>query len=86
MFVTAKEITAITAIAPSTLRRLRQTEWVEGAHFCVLGYSSIIYNAELIRDWIANKHQPELHEQAIQSYLSNLPSQKRPGKKPGRRS
>jgi Putative excisionase (DUF1233) len=86
MFVTAKEIKEFTSLSDGTLRTLRQTAWVEGAHFCVIGYSSIIYNRELIADWIANKHQPELHENAIENYLANLPSQKRPGNKPGQRS
>jgi hypothetical protein len=86
MFVTAKEIKEFTALSDGTLRLLRQKEWVEGAHFCVIGYSSIIYNRDLIADWIANRHQPELHQNAIDIYLANLPSQKRPGKKPGRRS
>jgi hypothetical protein len=84
-FVPPKVIIAQTAITDGTMRRLRQSgQWEEGIHYCQLGYSSFRYNLPLIQDWIANRHQPEIHEIAVRNYLASLPSSQ-PPKKPSTR-
>lgn len=49
---------------------------IEGVHYARFGAKKIVYNGELLGDWIANRHSPEKHAEAIASYLRSLPSAK----------
>jgi hypothetical protein len=85
MFIPGSELTARTSLSTSTLFRLRRTgDWDEGIHYSIVR-GRVLYNFDLIQDWIANQHQPAQHERAIQHYLANLPSSQVPNKKAGGR-
>ena len=49
---------------------------VENIHWFAIGQRKILYNFELIRDYVHNIKQPQLHERAIDAYLASLPSSK----------
>ena len=74
--VPAKQLLSAIAISRSSLHRTRNKSWQAGIHYQRLG-RAVLYNLPLIRDWLANQHSPELHEQAIREYLESLPSSQR---------
>jgi hypothetical protein len=84
--LTAKPLALTLHVSTSSLARWRKAGSLEeGVHYFKTSPTSILYNVELIFDWLANKHQPELHERAIENFLAALPSSqpkpKRPNKK-----
>lgn len=71
-----RTITDRTSLSASAIYRLRKCgHWQEGIHYSVLSPKKIVYNAELIMDWITNRAQPQIHERAVQTFLASLPSQ-----------
>jgi hypothetical protein len=82
----AQKMAFTIGMSPSTIARWRKAGLLElGIHYFQINPTNILYHVELIQDWIANKHQPELHERAIENFLASLPSSqpkpKRPNKK-----
>ena len=47
---------------------------VEGVHWLRVGPRKILYNLELIRDFLYNQENPDAHRLAIEAYLKSLPS------------
>ena len=47
---------------------------IEGVHWLRVGPRKILYNLELIRDFLYNQQSPAAHRQAIAAYLQSLPS------------
>jgi hypothetical protein len=67
-------------ISPDTLERYRKNKevgWIQGVHWNRLPGGDYRYNAELLRDWFANLHDPEAHQHAIENFRASLPSRKR---------
>lgn len=60
-------------LSPSCLKsyRLKQHFLIEGIHWVYTNSSrrTILYNVELLCDWVANRASPELHLQKIEAYL-----------------
>ncbi|MBC7515533.1 MAG: excisionase family protein [Alkalinema sp. FL-bin-369] len=84
---TARELALQIKISTRTMHRLRSSgAWEEGIHYFKISPSKILYNLDLINDWIANLHQLELHEAAIANFLSALPSNDRPQRKPNKKA
>lgn len=54
-----------------------------GIHFVRYGAYCVRYNAQLLKDYVATRSDPEAHKRAIASYLASLPSNqpKRVGRK-----
>lgn len=50
---------------------------IEGIHWVRIGTRDTRYNLALLHDFVVNRNAPELHEQAIEHYLSQLPSSQR---------
>lgn len=48
---------------------------VEGIHWIRLN-SRILYNVDLVLDWVQNQGDPIAHQRAIKTYLAKLPSNK----------
>jgi hypothetical protein len=46
----------------------------EGIHWIRQSSRHTLYNVPLLRDFIANRANPEAHERAIAAYLASLPS------------
>lgn len=71
-------------LSPSSLKnyRLKQKALIEGIHWVYTNSShrAILYNVELLSDWIATRANPEEHLRTIETYLaaqSNRRSQRR---------
>lgn len=79
-FVDKHEALKILPLSESSLYRLRKDgELIEGIHWQRLG-KKVVYNAILIQDYVANKHDPDAHIAAIEEYqrslLSNQPKKR----------
>lgn len=75
------EATKITGLSCHQLKKLRLSGKLQlGIHWQYLNSRSVLYNAVLIADWVANRHKPAFHEIAIQNYLASLPSSQPPVK------
>jgi len=48
----------------------------EGIHWYRLNPTRTLYNIPLMRDFIANRGNPEAHQRAIAAYFASLPSAK----------
>jgi hypothetical protein len=75
------EATRITGLSHHQLKKLRLSGKLQlGIHWQYVNSRSVLYNAVLIADWIANRHNPSMHENAIGNYLASLPSSQAPVK------
>lgn len=72
-WISKNQAAALIGLSPHTLRRYRERGiWQEGIHYSKPSQNSVVYNERLILNWIANRHNPIAHEQAIERYLSDL--------------
>jgi hypothetical protein len=70
-FVDKKEAAAFLKVSTSTLKRYRMEGiWIEGVHWIRVNSRNIRYNLDLIQDWLQNRHDPLLHQQAIEQYCA----------------
>jgi hypothetical protein len=76
-FCTQAKLVETTGLSPRAIKKYRLSSWEIGIHFQRMGHNTILYNLPLILDWIANRHQPELHAIAVRNYLKELPSSRR---------
>jgi hypothetical protein len=67
-------------ICDRTLARYRDTEWHLGIHY-FKPVQKILYNRELIEDWLVNRRDYPAHLRAMEAYqaslLSNQPRKRR---------
>ena len=85
--LTARELEAQVKLSTRTMHRLRLAgRWELGIHYFRISPTKILYNLDLINDWIANLHQIHLHENAIESFLGSLPSNDRPQRKSNKKA
>ncbi|MBW4422748.1 MAG: hypothetical protein KME13_26815 [Myxacorys californica WJT36-NPBG1] len=57
-----------------TLKRWRSNPhigWIEGIHYQKVG-RQILYNEQLLRDWMAHRHDTDGHLAAIEGYQRTL--------------
>ncbi|MGD1908306.1 MAG: hypothetical protein ACFB0C_20275 [Leptolyngbyaceae cyanobacterium] len=47
---------------------------IEDIHWSRVGSQKILYNIDLIKDFLHNQRNPEAHNRAIDLYLKSLPS------------
>jgi hypothetical protein len=74
---------ALLDISIDTLERLRtdsETGWIQGVHWFKIPRGGYRYNKEMLEDWVANLHDPETHQRAIEHFRASLLSSR------GRRS
>jgi hypothetical protein len=70
-FCTKHEIARLLGYSPHTLKSLRRRQdWIEGIHYKRRNSRVIRYNRELCLDWMNHIDEPQLHQQAIDTYLS----------------
>lgn len=82
-----KQAIAETGLSASSLKRLRLSgDLQEGIHWQRFGSRKVLYVVPLIKDWIANRHTPQMHQQAIAAYLESLPSSQAVAAKAARKS
>jgi hypothetical protein len=60
-------------LSPSCLKnyRLHRKTLIEGIHWVYTnsGRRAILYNVELLSDWVATRANPEQHQRTIEAYL-----------------
>ena len=72
-FIDKYEVCKLLRVGERTLARYREQHWYLGIHF-VQPVQKILYNKELIEDWMVNKHEYSVHLRAIEAYQASLPS------------
>ncbi len=72
---------------PGSLPRYRSNSscgWIEGCHWTRISNQKVLYNQELLQDWLANRNDIDAHLRAIELFQASLPSnQKRSRRKAG---
>jgi hypothetical protein len=72
-FISKQDACALLQVTERTLSRYRANHWYRGIHF-VQPVQKILYNRELIEDWMVNRHDYPTHLRAIEAYQATLPS------------
>ncbi|MBD2358680.1 hypothetical protein H6G41_29475 [Tolypothrix sp. FACHB-123] len=68
----------------ATLKKYRlDGTWIEGTHWVRVNSRCILYNLELIQDWLHNRHDPTAHHRAIDLYHAGLASNQKGSKRRG---
>ena len=79
--LTTDECCELLRCKPDALKALRE-QWLHGVHYYRRGQGPtvpILYNRELILDWLVNQDAPQTHQAAIENFRRSLPSgQKKP--------
>ena len=68
-----KEIKEFLQISERTLARYRADYWYIGIHY-TKPVQKVLYNRELVEDWMVNRHDWGTHTRAIELYQASLPS------------
>ncbi|MEL6462083.1 MAG: hypothetical protein AAFY21_15670 [Cyanobacteria bacterium J06641_2] len=62
----------------ATLKKYRlDGTWIEGTHWIKVNSRCVLYNLELIQDWLHNRYDPIAHHKAIDLYHASLASNKK---------
>lgn len=73
VWVKTTEAAKLVGLSPSCLKtyRLKHGWLIEGIHWVYTnsGRRMILYNVELLCDWVANRASPEVHLWKIEAYL-----------------
>jgi hypothetical protein len=87
VFVNKRVAAAIVGLDPDTLKTWRENQsrgnrpcLIRGIHWVAPTTRSTLYNRSLLIDFVANIHEPALHEIAIENFLASLPSSQAPVK------
>jgi tRNA(His) 5'-end guanylyltransferase len=74
-FVDRKEVTFHLKMKATTLRKYRMNGGlIEGIHWIKFNSRCILYNLELLQDWVHNQNDQAAHQRAIARYQATLPS------------
>jgi len=73
IFARTEDMAEQLGISVSCLKRWRP-EMIEGVHYSMVNLRVTLYNVEMVLDWIANRHDPQAHQQAVERYVKALPS------------
>lgn len=69
LFVSKQELSQKLALSDVTLKRYRlRGEWIEGVHWKRVNCRRVLYNLDLIEDWLHNRHNPNAHQRTIKIY------------------
>jgi predicted DNA-binding transcriptional regulator YafY len=71
--ISRPEAMASLQISRRTLSRYCAELWYLGIHYCK-HVQKILYNRELLEDWMVNRHEWGVHLRAIELYQASLPS------------
>jgi hypothetical protein len=82
-WVSTAEMATILGVSKDTLktwrlgdRRGRSPKLTEGVHWVAYSTRRVLFNRELMRDFMANIGHPKLHQKAVEAYMESLPSSK----------
>ena len=74
VWIKTADAAKLVGLSPSSLKtyRLRHRSLIEGIHWVYTnsGRRMILYNVELLCDWVANRGSPEVHLRKIEAYLA----------------
>lgn len=74
-YLTFQQTIERSGLSRSTIKNLiRRGQWREGIHFTRFSSRKNLFNETLITDWIANRHDPNAHQRAIDNFVAGLPS------------
>lgn len=73
-FVNKYQAAALLDVHPKTLDAYRK-EWIEGVHW-VKGGGKVLYNRQILKDWLINRNDARAHQRAIEYWASQQPSNK----------
>ena len=66
----------------TTLKKYRlDGTWIEGTHWVRVNSRCILYNLELLQDWLHNRQDPIAHHRAIDLYHAGLVSNQKGSKR-----
>lgn len=85
-FIEKREAANLLKCHPGSLPRYRKDEkigWIEGVHYTRPNGQKVLYNKELLHDWLVNRHDPAAHLVAIENYQASLLSNQRRKRKAG---
>jgi hypothetical protein len=69
-FLNSAKTSALFGVSRTTLKRWRLTGLlIEGVHYHYNGSRSILFNVEMLTDWIQNRHAPESHNKLVEAHL-----------------
>jgi len=74
--LTTEECCELLRCKPDSLKSLRD-QWICGVHYYRRGRgptAPILYNQDMILDWLVNQDAPETHQAAIENFRRSLPS------------
>jgi hypothetical protein len=71
--VRTKEMVAISGLSADRLKLLRDTQLAEKVYWVRPMGSRILWNAQLVRDWLVQGDSPS-HRNAVSTYQKSLPS------------
>lgn len=75
MFVKPDRIKKETGLSSSTLKRYRTIGvFKQGVHWQQINSRLVLYNLELVQDWLANRDNMEKHQEAVNRFFMSLPS------------
>lgn len=81
VWVKTADAVKLIGLSPSCLKnyRLKQGYLIEEIHWVYTnsGRRMILYNVELLCDWVANRSSPEVHLRTIEAYLVAQSKKKR---------
>ena len=72
-WVAKADVMALLQISERTLARYRSDHWYIGIHYSK-PVQKILYNRELLEDWMINRHEWGAHLRAIEFFQASLPS------------
>jgi hypothetical protein len=73
MLMNKTRLATIVGLSPHTFRRYRERGyWQKGIHFVKVNQDTVLYNKELVLDWLANRDNPAQHQRKIDQYLASL--------------
>jgi hypothetical protein len=76
-WITKKEACALLKVSGRTLARYRDETLMDRIHFSRISKQKILYNQELLLDWIPNRYDWATHLRAIELYQASLASNQR---------
>ncbi len=92
VFADKHAVSNLLGVRPGTLKNWRLGRpgagiapvLIEGIHWVRQSSRHTLYNVDLLRDFIATRENPDVHELAISNYLASLPSSNAAALKSGR--
>ena len=69
-FVDKHELAARIGYSHHSFKRFRKNKiWLKGIHYIKLNSRTIRYNLDLCLNWLANQHEPKVHDAYIKEHL-----------------